>query len=123
MRLLLRLIANAIALWCAARFIDGIAYTGNWPGLLGLSLVFGVVNTLVRPVLAFFSFPIQLLTLGLFTLVLNALMLWLTAASATRLGIDFTVAGFRAALLGALLVSVVSTVVGWIIVPGEDDED
>lgn len=123
MRLLLRLIANAIALWCAARFIDGIVYTGNWPGLLGLSLVFGAVNTLIRPVLAFFTFPIQLLTLGLFTVVLNALMLWLTAASAARLGIDFTVSGFRAALLGSLLVSVVSTVVGWLIVPSETDED
>ena len=123
MRLVLRLIANAIALWCAARFIDGIVYTGNWPGLLGLSLVFGVVNTLVRPVLALLSFPIQLLTLGLFTLVLNALMLWLTAASAARFGIDFTVSGFRAALLGSLLVSVVSTVVGWIIVPDGSDDD
>src|SRR6185369_8352672 len=64
MRLLARLVINAFALWCAARFIDGIQYAGSWQGLLGLALVFGFVNTLIRPVLSLLSFPIQLLTLG-----------------------------------------------------------
>src|SRR6478672_874326 len=79
MNLFIRLLVNAVALWCAAHFIDGISYTGTWPGLLGLALVFGVVNTLIRPILSFFSFPIQIVTLGIFTLVLNALMLMLTS--------------------------------------------
>lgn len=107
MTILLRLAINAVALWCAARFIDGISYSGSWPGLVGLALVFGIVNTFIRPVLRLLSFPITLLTLGLFTLIINALMLWLTAGIAERLGIAFTVRGFIPALLGAICVSLV----------------
>ena len=107
MTTLLRLAINAVALWCAARFIDGISYSGSWPGLVGLALVFGIVNTFIRPVLRLLSFPITLLTLGLFTLIINALMLWLTAGIAERLGIAFTVRGFIPALLGAICVSLV----------------
>lgn len=116
MNLILRLLVNAVALWCAARFIDGISYTGSWPGLVGLALVFGVVNTLIRPVLSFFSFPIQIITLGIFTLVLNALMLMLTAFLARHWDIPFVVNGFVPAVLGALLVSVLSTVLSAIFV-------
>lgn len=123
MTLLLRLLVNAVALWCAARFIDGIDYTGHWQGLLGLALVFGVVNTLVRPILSFFSFPIQILTLGLFTLVLNAGMLLLTSALAARFDIAFHISSFGAAVLGALLVSVLSTVLSWIVIPSRRDDD
>jgi putative membrane protein len=121
MTLILRLLINAVALWCAARFIDGISYTGSWQGLVGLALVFGVVNTLVRPVLSFFSFPIQLITLGLFTLVLNAAMLLLTSALATRLGVSFHISGFWAAFVGALLVSILSTILSWVVIPSDAD--
>jgi putative membrane protein len=121
MNLLLRLLVNAAALWCAAHFIDGISYTGSWPGLLGLALVFGVVNALIRPVLSFFSFPIQILTLGLFTLVLNALMLLLTAFLSRRFDIQFAVDGFGAAFLGALVVSVVSLILSALLI--KDDKD
>ena len=112
MQLLIKLLVNAVALWCAARFIDGISYTGSWQGLVGLSLVFGLVNVFIRPVLSFFSFPIQIITLGLFTLVLNALMLILTAWLAVRFDIAFSVRGFVPALLGAIVVSIVSLVLG-----------
>jgi putative membrane protein len=122
MTLLLRLLVNAVALWCAARFIDGITYTGDWTGLIGLALVFGVVNTFIRPVLSFFSFPVQLVTLGLFTLVLNGLMLMLTSALAARLDIPFRVDGIWAAVLGALLVSVLSTMLSALVVPSKRDE-
>jgi putative membrane protein len=122
MRLLARLVINAFALWCAARFIDGIQYAGSWQGLLGLALVFGFVNTLIRPVLSLLSFPIQLLTLGLFTLVLNALMLLLTAWLAGRFNIAFTVSGFIPALLGALLISVISMLLGFLL-KGEERKD
>ena len=121
MVLILRLLINAVALWCAARFIDGISYSGSWQGLVGLALVFGVVNTLVRPVLSFFSFPIQIATLGLFTLVLNAAMLLLTSALATRVGLSFHISGFRAALIGALVVSVLSTILSWVVIPNDAD--
>ena len=121
MTTLLKLLINAAALWCAARFIDGISYTGSWPGLVGLALVFGVVNTFIRPVLAFFSFPITLVTLGLFTLVINALMLMLTAWIAARLDIAFTVRGFVPALLGAICVSLLSMILGSILI-GKDEK-
>lgn len=121
MRLLIRLLINAVALWCTARFIDGISYTGSWQGLVGLSLVFGIVNTFIRPVLSFFSFPIQLITLGLFTLVLNALMLMLTAWVAARFDIAFTVRGFVAALLGSIVISLISMVLGAMFTSSKED--
>ncbi len=103
-----RLIANAAALWVAAYLLTGIDYTGSWPGLLGVALVFGVVNAFIKPVLTVLSLPVQVLTLGLFTFVLNALLLMLTSWLAGSLGIAFTVDGFISALLGSLIVSVVS---------------
>lgn len=103
-----RLIANTAALWVASALLDGIQYTGSWPGMLGVALVFGVVNAFIAPVLKVLSLPVQVLTLGLFTFVINALMLMLTGWLAQSLGIQFTVDGFLTALLGSLIVSVVS---------------
>lgn len=123
MHLLIRLLINAAALWCAARYVDGIRYTGSAMGLLGLSFVFGVVNAFIRPVLEFFSLPVLILTLGLFSLVLNAAMLLVTSSVATKVNIPFHVDGFGAAMVGALLVSVMSTVLGWILIPADRDDD
>lgn len=123
MSILLRLVINAAALWCAARFIDGITYTGSWPGLLGLALVFGVVNTFIRPVLKFFSLPIRIITLGLFTLVINAAMLLLTAKIAESLDIGFAVRGFIPALLGAICVSLLSMVLSAVLISDKKDDD
>lgn len=122
MSLVIRLLVNAVALWCAARFINGISYAGSWQGLVGLSLVFGIVNAFIRPVLAFFSFPIQIVTLGLFTLVLNALMLMLTAWLAVRFDIAFAVRGFVPALLGAIVISIVGMVLGAVLSPEKEKE-
>ena len=110
MRVLLRLIITAASLWLAVRFVPGLSYTGGPLGLLGVALVFGLVNALVRPLLAMLTCPLVLLTLGLFLLVLNALMLWLTAAVSAQLGLQFAVAGFVPALLGSLVVSVASAI-------------
>lgn len=123
MTLILRLLINAAALWCAARFIDGISYTGNWRGLVGVALVFGVVNTFIRPVLRFFSFPITILTLGLFALVINAGMLLLTAAIAARLDIQFAVNGFIPALLGSICISIISAVLSAILISDSEKRD
>ena len=108
MRLLLRLLINAAALWVATQVVPGISFSGDWRLLLIVALVFGVLNVLVRPVLIVLTFPFLLLTLGLFTLVLNAFMLWLTSALSEALGLGFDVRGFWAAFLGALVVSLVS---------------
>jgi putative membrane protein len=120
MKVLLRLLVNTAALWAAASWISGIHYTGAWTGLVGLALVFGVVNTFVKPVLSLLSLPLQVVTLGLFTLVINAAMLLLTARLARSLAIDFRVDSFGAAVLGAIVVSVVSVLLG--VMLGSDDD-
>jgi putative membrane protein len=108
MKFLMRIVITAIALWAATRLVSGITFHGNWIGLAGVALVFGVLNSFVRPILTFLSFPLLILTLGLFTFVLNAVMLLLTSALASRLGIDFHVAGFWPAFWGAIVVGIVS---------------
>jgi putative membrane protein len=114
---LLRLLINAAALWAATRLVPGIAFTGDWRLLLVVALVFGVLNAVVRPVLMLLTFPFLLLTLGLFTFILNAFMLWLTSAVSAALGLGFHVAGFWAAFLGALVVTVVSFGLSVVLMP------
>lgn len=108
MRFLLKVAVNAGALYVATRVVDGIAYSGGPLGLGAVALVFAVVNSVIRPVVKFFSFPVIFLTLGLFTFVINGFMLLLTSRLASALGFRFDVRGLSAAVLGALVVSVVS---------------
>ena len=110
MRFFLRLLVNAAALWVAAQIVSGITYSGSWVGLLVLALIFGLVNATLGSVLRFLTCPLVLLTLGLFTLVINAALLMFSAGAANGLGVPFSVDGFWAAFLGALVVSVVSFV-------------
>jgi putative membrane protein len=119
MKIILRILINAAALWVAASFVPGI-HAGGFGSILALALVFGLVNAFVRPFLKLVSCPIILLTLGLFTLVVNALMLMLAAWLGRGLGIEFTVDGFVPAFLGALIVSVVSTLLSWILIAKSD---
>jgi putative membrane protein len=109
-RLILRVLINAAALWVAVRFVPGIAYTGTPLMLLCVALVYGVVNTIVKPIITLLSIPAIVLTLGVFFLVINALMLWLTSWLSTSLGLGFHVEGIGAAFLGAIVVSVVAWV-------------
>ena len=115
MELVLRLLLNAAALWVAVRVVPGITYDGGPLGFAGVAIVFGVVNAVAKPLLAILSLPFILLTLGLFLLVVNAIVLWLTSAVAGSLGIAFHVAGFGAAFLGALVVSVVNVLLSWFV--------
>ena len=108
MKFVMRIVVTAIALWAATRLVTGISFAGNWIGLAGVALVFGLLNSFVRPVLTFLAFPLLIVTLGLFTFVLNAVMLMLTSWLSTRLGIGFHVAGFWAAFWGAIVVGIVS---------------
>jgi putative membrane protein len=110
MSFLIRLLINAAALGVTIQIVSGVTFTGTPAALLGVALVFGVLNAVVRPVLLFFSLPLVLLSLGLFTLVLNALMLWLTSAVSGALGLGFHVGGAWAALVGSLIVTIVSVV-------------
>jgi putative membrane protein len=117
-RFFVRLLITAAALWVATRLVSGLTATGGWTTLLAVALVFGVLNAIVRPVLTFLSFPFLIMTLGLFTFVLNAVMLLLTSALSGRLGLGFHVAGFWAAFWGAIVVSIVSMLLS-VFVPDE----
>ena len=113
MRLIVRLLATAVALAVAAWLVDGISVgpgtdTDRALTLLGVAIIFGLVNAIVRPILGLLTLPLVVLTLGLFLLVLNALMLLLTEWIAEQFDLAFQVDGFWSALLGALIVTVVS---------------
>ena len=108
MQIIWQLLINAAALWAATRITPGISFDGDWWTLLVVALIFGVLNVSVRPLLWFMTLPLLIVTLGLFTFVLNALMLWLTGVVSEWLGLGFHVDGFGAAFLGALVVGVVS---------------
>ena len=105
----MRLLINAAALWVATKVVSGVTFEGSWLPFLGVALVFGVVNTFIRPVLKILTFPIIILTLGIFALVVNGLMLMLTSSLSAALGLGFHVSGFWPAFWGALVVSIVST--------------
>lgn len=102
--LLLRWILNTVALYAIALLVPGIDYTGSFPMLFIASMVLGLLNAIVRPILVILTLPITILTLGLFLLVLNAAMFGLTAWLIPDLHID----GFIPAFIGALILSIVS---------------
>jgi putative membrane protein len=103
--LLLRLVGTSLALYVATEVVPGLAYRGPWWGLLLVALVFGLVNALVRPVVILLTCPFVILTLGLGLLLINAAMLGMTAWLA---GDWLSVDGCLPAVLGAILISVVS---------------
>ncbi|MGB9594087.1 MAG: phage holin family protein [Anaerolineae bacterium] len=105
-----RWLINAVALYVAARVVTGIDFTGDWVSLAVIALIFGIVNALLGPILKLLSCPLILLTLGVFTIVINAALLLLTSHFSEALNLGFHVSGFGAAFWGALLISVVSFV-------------
>ncbi|KAA0020160.1 phage holin family protein [Antrihabitans cavernicola] len=126
MVLVVRLVINAIAIWLAAHWIVGIDIISSGRGtgwdivvLLAVAAVFTLVNTLVKPLVKLLSLPLVILTLGLFLLVINALMLKLTAAITETTQYGLRVDGFWAATWGAILITIVNWVLG-IFVPDKD---
>ena len=119
MPFLIRLLVNAAALWVATQVVSGVTYSGGALPLLGVALVFGVVNAVIRPVLKILTFPIIILTLGIFALIINGLMLMLTSALSSALGLGFQVRGFW----GALVVSLVSTILSLFIRDSRREDD
>lgn len=110
---IIKTLANAAALAVAVWLIPDIGLTGNDNAdkavtLLLVALIFGVVNFVVKPLVQLLSLPLLLLTLGLFTLVINALMLILTSWIADEVELSFHVDGFGTAVLGGLVISIVS---------------
>ena len=132
MFILLRLVINAVALLLAAWIVPGIhlAAAGphpsrhDWVALLIVALIFGVVNAVIRPILIILSLPLEVLTLGLFTFVINAAMLLLIAWLADKVNIDFTIHGFPPdfsldaviwAVIGSIVLSIISTIIGFFV--------
>ena len=115
MPFLIRLLVNAAALWVATRLVPGVSFDGGTLPFLGVALVFGVVNAFVRPLMQILTFPLILVTLGLFLLVVNGLMLWLTSSLSASLGLGFHVSGFWAAFWGAIVVSLTSLILSLLI--------
>lgn len=120
---LIRLLANAIALGIAIWLVGGLTLGGDtgWQRALTLIIVaaiFGIVNAIIKPIVKLVTLPLFILTLGLITFVINALMLWLTSWVAGLIDVSFHVDGFWSALLGALIVSIVSWLVN-VLLPDE----
>lgn len=111
-KFILRLAINAIALYLAVYFLPGIDLRSNPASILWLALIFGLVNALVRPLISILTCPLIILTLGLFTLVINTFMFWLTSVIGQSFGIALIISEpvWWNAFLGGLVVSVVSVV-------------
>jgi putative membrane protein len=121
--LLVKVLINAVGVWAAIQLIDQIAfdYGNDWWKLLAVALILALVNSYVKPILKALSFPITLISLGLFSFILNALLLLLVAFVSAQLSLGFSIGGFPptftadsfvGALLGSIVISIVSTVLG-----------
>jgi len=101
---------NAVALYAAVVAVPGIELRGDWTSVLWLALIIGLLNALVRPVLKFLTCPLIVLTLGLFTILINTGLLLLTSRIGQAFGLGLTVDGFWTAVLGSLVISLVSVI-------------
>lgn len=114
-KFILRWVVNAIALFLAVYLIPGVHLEGGWVSILWLALIFGLINAFLRPLLKLLTCPLIILTLGLFTLLINTFLFWLTSEIGQAFGIGFTIDGFWSAFLGGLVVSIVSIIMSMIL--------
>ena len=105
---------NALAIAAAVKIVDGITFTGEWWKMIIVGAVFGVVNSFLKPLITFFALPLILVTLGLFTLIVNTLMLVVTVELSEPFQLGLQIQGFWAAFKGALIISIVSMILSWI---------
>lgn len=113
-----QIVINAGALWVATQIVPGLSFNQEWWKLLIVALAFSLVNSYLKPILRILTFPITILTMGLFLLVLNALLLLLVGAISAELNLGFSVADFGAAFLGAIVVAIVGLVLSMFIGAG-----
>ena len=119
-KLIFRILINAFALWVAAYFVEGVTLSGSVFNWLIIAVIFGLVNAFIRPLVRLLTLPINLVTLGLFTFVVNAFMLMVTAWISGWLGdgalsISGAMWGFIPALWASIIISIVSTVLNWFV--------
>ena len=111
---LLRIMINALSIAMAVKVVNGITFTGEWWKMIIIGGVFGIVNAIIKPLLTFFTLPLIVLTLGFFTLIINSVMLAITAGLSGPLSLGLQIHGFWAAFKGALIVSIVSMLLSWL---------
>jgi putative membrane protein len=127
MGIIIRLVITAVSLWIATLVISGIelttdSVTGKVGTLLAVAVIFGIINAILRPIIKTIGCGLYVFTLGLIALIVNGLLFMLTSWIAGRLDLPFHVADFwPSAVLGALLVGVVSWVLNMVIPDGSDD--
>jgi putative membrane protein len=112
MYFLLRLVINAAALFVVAYFVPGVHVTGIMGALIA-ALILGIANAVVKPILIILSLPLEILTLGLFTFVINAVLFWVVG----HLGIGLIVDGFLPALFGSIILWIVSWILSAVLAP------
>jgi putative membrane protein len=112
--LILRIMINALSIAIAVTVVDGISFTGEWWKMIFVGAVFGIVNSFLKPVITLFTLPLIILTLGLFTLIVNTLMLLITVSLSGPLELGLQIHGFWPAFKGALIISLVSMVLSWL---------
>ncbi len=117
MRIIIRILINAAALWVAAQLLDGITLSDEPVAVLIVAVVFGLVNSFIRPVVRLLTFPFTIVTLGLFTLVVNAAMLQLTDWFTEGLN----VVGFWTSIFGGIIITLVSWFLSILLPDDEDD--
>jgi putative membrane protein len=115
MNLLLRWAAAAAAVFAAAYFVPGIEVRGGWQTYFVVALILGIANAVARPIVKGLSCGLIVLTLGLFLFVINAAMLWLTSLVAQHFGYGFYVRTFTAALIGSIVISLVSWILSMVL--------
>lgn len=118
MGLIFRWFAVAVGFMAAAHFVPGITLTGGFSTAILLAAVWGIVGVLVKPILVILTLPVTIITLGLFIFVINAGLFWWLGDILA----DFHVDGFVAALLGSIVLSLVSSVINWILGRFRDDD-
>jgi putative membrane protein len=109
-KFIIRWAISAAALYAAAMVVPGVDFKGDWMGLVWLALIINLLNLLLRPLLKLLTLPLIILTLGLFTIVINTIVLLLTSSIGNIFGLGLTVSGFWPALLGSLVISIVSMI-------------
>jgi putative membrane protein len=112
--LFLKIMINSLAIAAAVKIVDGITFTGEWWKMIIVGAVFGVVNSFLKPLLTIFALPLIILTLGLFTLIVNTLMLIITVELSEPLQLGLQINNFWAAFKGALIISIVSMLLSWL---------
>jgi len=112
--IILRVMINALSIVAAVELVEGITFSGQWWKMIITGAIFGLVNSLIKPIVTLFTFPFIILTLGIFTLIINTLMLIITSHLSESLDLGLQIKGFRPAFWGAIIVSIVSMILSWL---------